>query len=110
MEDANEISEQPAPLSREIRGQRALEKLRPAMQRLPPARVRPVDLDVGVAVLRVLTVLPAVRELRPLILSECPAVDLAAIDELEDRALATACVQAHCERAPKLPQHYTAVL
>lgn len=70
------------------RGRTALEALRPAMEALAPEALHPINVDIPHAVARALGVAPTLHALRPRIAAECPAVDLAALDAIEARALA----------------------
>lgn len=70
------------------RGRVALEALRSAMAALSADALRPLNVDLSRAVSRALGVAPTLRSLRARIATECPAADLAAIDALEERALA----------------------
>lgn len=70
------------------RGRVALEALRSAMAALAPEALHPINVDIPHAVSRALGVAPTLRSLRLRIAAECPAVDLAAIDAIETRALA----------------------
>ena len=70
------------------RGRVALEALRSAMAALSTDALRPLNVDLSRAVSRALGVAPTLRSLRARIAAECPAADLAAIDALEERALA----------------------
>jgi hypothetical protein len=86
-----------------VRGRSALKRLRKTIAALDPKQLRPLNIDIPLAVSRALGVLPAVLVLRERATTECPGLDLTAIEQLEDRALATATVNGEFEMSISTP-------
>lgn len=71
------------------------ERIKPELDALEPGELLHVSLDVAAAIATVFGVLPEVKALRPQIVKELPAYDIARFDKLEDYALALSYTQAN---------------
>ena len=92
------------------RGRAALKRMRKAMAALEATQLRPINIDIPLAVTRGLGVLPAIASLRDRMEKECPGVQLSVIDQLQDRALATQCLNGDFETAKAPPAGFQSVV
>ena len=99
-----------ADVSLESRGEQAVKRMRKSMLALEPGQLRPLNIDIPLAVSRALGILPAVMALSERAHAECPGADFKAIEELEDRALALMVIHGEFETIFASPPSFQAVV